>query len=204
VKPLPRVLAYTDGAITSLGDLGVRAAAIAAAGPAVALVARSSGASADSVATLALRFRALATPPMAGLLVSARTDIALIAHADGVILRTGGLPIGAARRIAPAIQIFSSVHTEAEAEAAAADGADGLIAGTIWASASHPERAGAGTGFLSRIARLGVPTYAIGGVTAARVSEAMAAGAYGVAVLSALWHAHRPYHATRELIAACS
>jgi thiamine monophosphate synthase len=44
VRPLPRLHAITDAAVLALDDLGVRAAAIAAAGPAVALHARDAGA----------------------------------------------------------------------------------------------------------------------------------------------------------------
>jgi thiamine monophosphate synthase len=67
--------------------------------------------------------------------------------------------------------------------------AGGLIVGSIWASASHPDRPDAGLGLLQRVAALGVPTYAIGGVTALRAAEARDAGAWGVAAISALWDA---------------
>ena len=40
MRPLPRVHAFTDGAVLSLPDFGVRAAAIAAGGSAIALHAR--------------------------------------------------------------------------------------------------------------------------------------------------------------------
>jgi thiamine-phosphate diphosphorylase len=204
MKPLPRVLAFIDADVAALTDLGVRAAAVAAAGPAVALVARQPGGTADQLAMLALRLRALATPPMAGLLVSGRSDIALAAAADGVVLREGDLDVATVRHLAPALRIFRSIHSESEAETAAGAGADALIAGNIWPTPSHPARTAAGIDFLSRVAALGVPTYAIGGVTVARAREACDAGAFGVAAIRALWNAPRTYDATRELIAACN
>jgi thiamine-phosphate pyrophosphorylase len=47
-----------------------------------------------------------------------------------------------------------------------------------------------------------VPVVAIGGVTEARVSALLAAGAHGVAVVSAIAAAPDPADATRRLLAA--
>ena len=43
-----------------------------------------------------------------------------------------------------------------------------------------------------RAAGLGKPVIAIGGIDAARAAEVRAAGAYGVAAISALWKADDP------------
>ena len=51
------------------------------------------------------------------------------------------------------------------------------------------------------MAALGVPTYAIGGVTAERAASARAAGAWGVAAITALWDAVDPYAATCAMLA---
>jgi thiamine-phosphate pyrophosphorylase len=206
MRPLPRLLAFTDNRIAALDDLGIRAAGIAAVGPAVALVARLPSSSADDLAALSARFVALARPPQADVLVTGRGDVALSTGAQGVILRSGDLKTADIRGwfAGPAANrwCLRSVHSEDEARAAVDDGADALIAGTIWPSATHPERPGAGRGFLSRIIALGLPTFAIGGVTAARAVEAFADGAWGVAAISAVWDADRPYRAAREILAA--
>ena len=208
MRPLPRLLAFCDDRIAALDDLGVRAAAIAAAGPAVALVARLPGGTTDALAALARRFVALASPPMAAVLVTGRADVALGARAGGVVLRRDDLDVAAVRQLMvreppdPGARplVLRSVHSEPEAAAAARDGADGLIVGSIWTSPTHGGQPAAGTALLERVVSLGVPTFAIGGVTPERAGVAHAAGAWGVAAIGALWDAAQPYQASMELL----
>jgi thiamine-phosphate pyrophosphorylase len=202
VRPLPRLLAFTDDRVAVLDDLGVRAAAIAAAGTAVGLVARLPSGSTDQLAALAQRCVALAAPPMATVLVTGRADVALAVGAQGVILRKDDLSVGTVRGMMNHDRlIFRSIHSFAEAAAAVQDGADAVIVGSIWPSATHPDRPAAGTELLAQVVSLGRPTYAIGGVTPARATEARAAGAWGVVTISAVWDAEQPYRAAMELIA---
>jgi len=207
VRPLPRLLAFSDDRVAALGDLGVRASAIAAAGSGVALVARLPAGSIDALASLARRFVALASPPMAGVMVTGRVDVACAAGANGVILRHGDLAVGMVRDLLARLRghaggagfVLRSVHSESEAEAAVRSGADALVVGTIWPSATHAGAA-AGTGLLERVVSFGVPTYAIGGVTPARAIEARAAGAWGVAAIRALWDAATPYRMAMDML----
>jgi thiamine-phosphate pyrophosphorylase len=198
------VLAFTNDAVAAQEDLGVRAAALAAGGPAVALVARLPDGNAEALATLADRFVRLARAPGALVLVTGRADIAAATGAHGVILRGGDLPVAAARRITrpdgEPLVVLRSAHSPAEVEAAAAEGADAVVLGTIWPSASHPGRPGAGVELLRAAAAFGVPVLAIGGVTPARAREAVAAGAWGVAAIGALWEAPKPYLAVMEML----
>jgi thiamine-phosphate pyrophosphorylase len=203
------VLALTDDRIASLEDLGIRAAAIAAAGAAMALVARLPHGTADQLAALAQRLGALAAPPMASVWVTGRVDVAVAVGAHGVVLRRDDVPVAVARdvntasdstpRPAGTFRVIRSVHSLAEAAHAAADGADALIAGTIWPSATHAGRAAAGTAWLREMVGTGLPVYAIGGVTADRARDAAAAGAWGVAAISGLWDASRPHEAAVAL-----
>ena len=234
MRPLPRLLAFTDERVAGFDDLGVRAAAIAAAGTAVALVARLPHGSADRLAALAQRYVALAAPPMAAVLVTGRADVALAVGAQGVILREDDLAVNTvrqlchpaatlaagpawnappahgaegprSRRVAPVDPlVLRSVHSLAEAATAVQDGADAVIVGSIWPSATHPDRAAAGTTLLAQVVALGRPTYAIGGGTAVRAAEARAAGAWGVAAISAVWDADQPYQATMAILHAWS
>jgi len=204
VSPVPRVLAYTNDAVAAHDDLGVRAAALAAAGSAVGLVARLPNGNADALAALADRFVRLARAPGAQVLVTGRADIAAATDAHGVILRGGDVSVATARRIvrpggAPLL-VLRSVHTLAEVEAAAREGADAVVLGTIWPSDSHPGRPGAGTELLGAATAFGVPVLAIGGVTPERAREAVAAGAWGVAAIGALWEARKPYLAITEML----
>lgn len=207
MRPLPRLLAFADDRIAVLEDLGVRAAAIAAAGPAVGLVARLPNGSADRLAALAQRFVALAAPPMASVLVTGRADVAAATGAHGVILRQRDLCHPERSEGSPRssrLAIVRSIHTLAEAESAVADGADALVVGSIWSTSTHPDRAAAGTELLREVVLLGLPTFAIGGVTPARALEARAAGAWGVAAITALWDAAEPYAAAMEMLQSWS
>lgn len=196
---LPSLLAYLDDSIVARDDLGIRLAAVAAAGTEVAIVVRSPGATASQLSDLAHRAVANARPPGARVLVTGRFDIALTSGADGVILRSRDLP---ANRIPDSLIRLASVHTLDEARVAHSEGAQGLIVGNIWPTPSHPGRPGAGLGLLAAVKELGVPVYAIGGIDAQRAREAVRAGARGVAAISAIWASGRPYRATIELLEA--
>jgi thiamine-phosphate diphosphorylase len=200
VRPLPRVHAYTDGPVLSLPDFGIRAAAIAAGGSAVALHARAPGHPAAFLVAMAARLLTLARPPEAAVLVSGRSDIAAGLAAQGVQLSSQDLRPRDARRVLGQGWIGCSVHSRAEAERAVLDGADFLVAGSVYPTASHPGRPPAGLDLIREAAELGVPVIAIGGITAERAHEVRAAGAYGVAAINALWHASDSAGATQSLL----
>ncbi|HET9134632.1 MAG TPA: thiamine phosphate synthase [Gemmatimonadales bacterium] len=197
---LPRLLAYADADVVAREDLGRCAAAIAAVGPATALVARWPGGNADQLAALADRFVRLARPTGARVLVTGRADIAVAVGADGVILRRDDLSVADARTIGAPL-VFRSVHGIDEARDAVRAGADALVVGTIWATDSHPGRTGAGLALIREVASLGTPVYAIGGVTAERAVEAREAGAHGVAAVKAVWAADDRFKAASALAA---
>ncbi len=182
------------------GDFGIRAAAIAAGGPAVALHARHPGGTGAGLALTAQRLLSLARPPEAAVFVRGRADIAAAVGGHGVQLGTSDLIPADARRVLPGGWIGRSVHTVEEARAAVAEGADFLVVGSIYATASHPEREPSGPELVTRTARLGLPVIAIGGVTSERVAELKDAGAYGVAAIRSLWQAADPAAATMAML----
>ncbi|MBV9850440.1 MAG: thiamine phosphate synthase [Armatimonadetes bacterium] len=119
--------------------------------------------------------------------------------ADGVHL-PGNSPHSAegVRRAIAGGLVGRSVHSLASAQQAQEEGADYLIAGTIFASQSHPEVEPAGLGFLRQVcAAVSVPVLAIGGVTPKNAGECLAAGAAGAAVLSPIMRAANPCGAAR-------
>lgn len=201
MRPLPRVHAFTDHTILSAPDFGIRAAAIAAAGAAVALHARDRGGPGGQLAASALRMVALARPPEAAVLVSGRPDIAAATGAHGVQLGAADLTPADARRVLLHGWIGRSVHSLEEARAAVEEGADFLMVGSIYHTPSHPGRGAAGTALLREASSLGRPVIAIGGVTPERVPELKAAGAYGVGAIRALWQADDPAAATLSMLA---
>ncbi|HXE56604.1 MAG TPA: thiamine phosphate synthase, partial [Gemmatimonadales bacterium] len=139
--------------------------------------------------------------PEASVLVNARPDVARAVGAQGVQLGRDDLAPAEARAVLGPGWIGASVHSIAEAEAAAAEGADFLLVGAIYPTASHPGRAPAGIGLVRAAAALGKPVIAIGGVTAERTAELRDAGAYGAAAIRALWSADDPARAALALLA---
>ena len=199
MRPLPRLHAFTDAALLSHPELGLRAAAIAAAGSAVALHARAHGAGGALLAKAAQRLLSLARPPEASVFVNSRSDVAAAVGAHGVQLGRADLAPADARQIIRG-WIGCSIHTPEEAAAAIKEGADFLVVGTVYESASHPGRPAAGLDLVRRTSRLGLPVIAIGGITPARAPEVREAGAYGVAAIRALWEAPDPAAAALELL----
>jgi thiamine-phosphate diphosphorylase len=204
MRPLPRLHAVTDAAVIAAEDFPVRAAAIAAAGSAVALHARDRTAAGAALARVAGRMLALARPPEAAVVVNGRPDVAGAVGAHGVQLGTGDLRPAEARASFPRGWIGCSVHTAAEAEEAVRDGADFLLVGNVYGTTSHPGRPGAGPGLVRDAVRLGLPVIAIGGIDAARAAVMRDQGAYGVAAIAALWWAPDPATAALALLAPWS
>lgn len=150
-------------------------------------------------AARALRLAAPGVP----LLVSDRVDVALAVHADGVHLGARDLPASVVRRFAPPSLIIGASVGAAE-DVSRSEGADFVAIGPVFA-ASSSGAAGAtmGVARFSELARsCGMPAIAVGGVAPENVGGLMAAGAAGVAVISALFGADDPASAARALRAA--
>ena len=138
----------------------------------------------------------------AHLIINDRIDVALALNADGVQLPEDGAPVAEARRlVGPDMLIGRSVHSIGGAIEAESSGADFLIAGTIFPSASHPDGPVQGTDFLRSLCReVSIPVLGIGGITAQNVGNIMEAGCSGAAVISAISEAEEPGSATRTLL----
>ncbi|HEU0051612.1 MAG TPA: thiamine phosphate synthase, partial [Longimicrobium sp.] len=127
----------------------------------------------------------------------------MAAGAHGVQLGARSLSVEDARRVVgEGMLVGASVHTEDEARAALGGGADFLVAGAVFATASHPGREPAGVGLIERIAALGAPAVAIGGITPERVATVRRAGAAGVAVIRGVWDAPGPAEAVQRYLDA--
>ncbi|HYH47275.1 MAG TPA: thiamine phosphate synthase [Thermoanaerobaculia bacterium] len=131
---------------------------------------------------LARQARALLPPP-GRLLVNGRLDLALAAGADGAHLPADGVPLAALReRFGPAVLLGRSTHHADEVEQARRDGADYVTFGPVYPTPGK-ERYGPPPGLagLRRAAAVGIPVYALGGVTIQRLGEVAEAGAAGAA-----------------------
>jgi thiamine-phosphate pyrophosphorylase len=200
VRPLPRLFAFTDRSIRTGERIGATAAAIASAGPAVALVARDHEATGAELTDFAVSLLAHARPADAALVVAGRPDIAAAIKAHGVHLRGVDLTPADARRVLRSGWIGRSVHSVYEAGRAVDEGADYLIAGPVYETPSHRGRTPLGLDLIEQVAQLGRPVIAIGGMTPERVSGVREAGAWGVAAITALWRAPKPARAALAML----
>jgi thiamine-phosphate pyrophosphorylase len=117
----------------------------------------------------------------------------------GLHLRERAMAPAEARAVlGPRALIGKSVHS-VEA-AAAATGADYLLAGHVYRSASKPGIPPLGLAMLAPIATAApCPVLAIGGITAGRIPEVITAGAAGVAAIGAIAEADDPTAAAAAL-----
>ena len=200
MRPIPRLHAITEPRVLADPDLGRKAAAIAALGPGSAIHLRVRGATMPALAEIGRRLGALTRPAESAFVVNGRADLARALGAQGVQLGEDDLSVAAARTVLGAGWVGRSVHSVDGARRAFDEGADYVILGSIFPTASHPDQAPLGLGAVERTAALGRPVIAIGGVTAERAAECRRAGAWGVAAIRALWDAADPYAAARELL----
>jgi len=197
--PLPRLHAITDERIARRADIDEVAKALADGGGSdLAFHARGRELTGLEHYELAGR---LAVRPPGRLFVNDRLDVALAVPTAGVQLGYGSMPVSTARALNPLWWIGRSVHDLAEAEAARTEGADYLVVGPVFATASHPGRTPLGLATFQQIvsAAAELPVIAIGGMTADRVREVRGAGAYGVAAIRALWGDAEPARAARRM-----
>jgi len=138
---------------------------------------------------VASEIRALTLEAGALFIVNDRVDIALASMADGVHLGQQDLAVGEARRITPPDFIIGcSVGNPDEAELAEAAGADYIALSPIFPTTSKDD-AGNGHGIAtlrSIRSASSLPLVAIGGISRGNVAPVIAAGADGVAVISAV------------------
>jgi thiamine-phosphate pyrophosphorylase len=134
-----------------------------------------------------------------------RVDLALACGADAAHLGQDDLPPHDARRIAPRLALGRSTHDAAQLARALSEPIDYVAYGPLFGTASKQTGYGArGLAALREIAsRCGaLPLVAIGGIDASNCAHALAAGARGVAVISAVADAADPVAAVRALVAA--
>lgn len=135
-------------------------------------------------------------------IVNDRVEVAAALEADGVHIGEDDLPTPLVRRvIGPRGMVGRTAHTLAEAEAAVLDGADYLGVGPCYPSTTKTFDSFAPPDFLRSVGlTVGLPAFAIGGVTFDRLDALAAMGIRRVAVASAVTAAVDPPQAARDII----
>ena len=116
-----------------------------------------------------------------------------------------GQPVATIRRVmGPETLIGVSAHSVAEAQLAAAEGANYVTASPVFATDSKPGYGPAlePEGLAQIVASVRIPVLALGGVTAENAASCIAAGAAGVAVMGSVMRAQNPGAIVGDLIAA--
>ncbi len=136
-------------------------------------------------------------------IVNDRPDIALAIGADGVHLGADDLPLECVRRVTgPAAVVGSTAHDVAEARHAVLGGADYLGVGPCFPSTTKAFASHAPAEFLAEVgATIGLPAFAIGGVTIERIDALVPLGFSRVAVAAAITGAVDPAGAAARFIA---
>lgn len=132
--------------------------------------------------------------------VNDRVDVAVLVDADGVHVGQDDIACRDARRLLPEKLIGVSAATLAEAHEAQSAGADYVGVGAVFPTRTKTDADASGLRGLREIAEaISIPVIAIGGIDAGNTASVMAAGADGVAVVSAVMSAPDPAQAARLL-----
>jgi thiamine-phosphate pyrophosphorylase len=120
------------------------------------------------------------------LIVDDRTDIAMLAGADGVHLGQEDLPLEAARRMAGSEMIIGiSTHSVEQAVAAERGGADYIGFGPMYPGGLRNNATGKGLELLREVrGAVRIPIVAIGGITEAKMPAVLGAGADACAIIT--------------------
>jgi len=170
-----------------------------------AVQVREKDASVREYLALVREMKALLEPLKVPLFVNDRVDVALASDAAGIHVGQRDMPCADVRRlVGPSRVVGVSVSTPEEAAQAEAQGADYLGVSPVFVTPTKtdtPEATGLeGLRAIREATRL--PLVAIGGIHVGNAASVVAAGADGVAVVSAIMAAEDPEAASRELLAA--
>lgn len=197
--PVLHVIA-TDAVAESPSFLDTAEDLITACRERMALHLRLRTVSARTLFDFARRLADTAAAAGAWCVVNGRVDVALASGAQCVQLGSGALPVDTVRSLSGArLAIGASVHSAEEARRQVARGADFLLAGSVFHTASHPERLPAGPALVASCAAAGAPVVGIGGIDTGNAGRVMEAGAAGIAVVRAVWTASAPVDAALRL-----
>ncbi|BCA78945.1 thiamine phosphate synthase [Desulfuromonas sp. AOP6] len=183
----------------------VEAVRLALIGGVGAVQLREKDLPAAALYTLARKLRGITREAGARLLINDRIDVALAVDADGVHLGGASLPVAVARQqLGPHRLIGVSTHRAGEIFTAAAQGADFVTFGPVYATPSKlPYGDPVGLDALRQACSTApIPVFGLGGVTSSRVPELQEAGCTRAACIGAILTAADPANAARAFLTA--
>lgn len=139
----------------------------------------------------------------AKLLINERVDLVLGLDADGVHLPENSLPTATVRELlGPRKLIGVSTHNLTQINPQASAGADFVTFSPIYPTPSKsvfgPPQ---GVAELEKACQQAeIPVYALGGISVERITECQQAGAFGVAVISAILASDQPDKAVQQFL----
>ena len=179
----------------------VRTARIAAENGATAVQLRAPGWKKRQWLMAARNLKAVLAPLGVPLIINDQVDVALAVGADGVHVGQEDLPVAEVRALIGPDAFLGLSVTNLDELADVPAGVDYLGIGPVYPTGSKPDAAPA-TGvaaFATMVAAAHLPVVAIGGIHAGNCAPLFAAGAQGIAVISAICGQTDPARATRDL-----
>lgn len=138
---------------------------------------------------LAAELRRITNDFGAKLFVNDRVDVAVAVEADGVHLGGDSMPAAAVRKVVGRKMLIGvSTHSIEEARQAEAGGADFITFGPLFETESKKKYGPPqGLDALRNVKRhIRIPVFGLGGIDRANIRDVLAAGADGVAMISAV------------------
>ena len=135
-------------------------------------------------------------------IINDRTDVAMIANADGVHLGKEDIPISDARKLLGKNKIIGGTsHSLNEAIQIEKEGADYIGFGHIYPTYSkHKKDKPKGINYLKRVVgKVKLPVFAIGGINHTNIKEVIDTGVHGTAVIGAVVKSNNPVKAVKDL-----
>lgn len=130
------------------------------------------------------RLRDLTRASRTRLIVNGRADIAFGVSADGVHLPARGLPIAAVRMMARDLIIGRSCHSIERCREAADQGADYVLLGPVFPPRSKPGEGRISRQELAEAGGLGIPVFALGGMSCENVQSLRGLNIAGIAAVT--------------------
>jgi thiamine-phosphate pyrophosphorylase len=198
-----RLYAIIDLAYVEETDAAAAAAAVLDGGVGV-LQLRAKGVAPAGLVPLARRIGSMAADAGVPFLINDHPELAAAVPGAGVHMGQDDGPIARARGIVgPGRLIGRSTHGVAQAVEAAAEGADYIGFGPLFATPTKPGRPAIGLGDIAEVQRrVPIPVFCIGGINASTLPGVLAAGALRVVVVSALLLAGDRADCARALVRA--